>query len=77
MSDSDLAVSVYDPEDNLNFYGSPIERADLSVLEAGASTADGEKRTATTSEPTQVILDRACTYIFHSYMLPLCYILTT
>ncbi len=32
-TDSDLAVSVYDPEDNLNFYGSPVQRDDLSEPE--------------------------------------------
>lgn len=41
-SDSDLAVSVYDPEDNLNFYGSPVERDNISEpeLEETASTAN-------------------------------------
>ncbi len=32
-TDSDLAVSVYDPEDNLNFYGSLVQRDDLSEPE--------------------------------------------
>ena len=25
-SESDLNISVYDPEDNLNFYGSPVRQ---------------------------------------------------
>ena len=35
-SDSDFAESVYDPEDNQNFYGSPVERDDLSKCEVEA-----------------------------------------
>ena len=36
--DSDLALSVYDPEDNLNFYGSPVH-GEGSSSTAGASAA--------------------------------------
>ena len=39
-SDSDYAVSVYDPEDNLNCYGSPIESHDQFQLGEVASTAN-------------------------------------
>ncbi len=39
-TDSDLAVSVYDPEDNLNFYGSPVERDDLSEPEEATADAN-------------------------------------
>ena len=39
-SDSDYALSVYDPEDNLNCYaGSPIEIHDQNQLGEVASTA--------------------------------------
>ncbi|CAB3976917.1 Hypothetical predicted protein [Paramuricea clavata] len=39
-SDSDYAVSVYDPEDNLNCYGSPIESHNQFQLGEVASTAN-------------------------------------
>ena len=41
-SDSDLAVSVYDPEDNPNFYGSPVERDDLSECEVEESPSTAQ-----------------------------------
>ena len=39
-SDSDYAVSVYNPEDNLNCYDSPIESHDQFQLGEVASTAN-------------------------------------
>ena len=53
-SDSDLAVSVYDPEDNLNFYGSPVERDDLSdcEVEESASTAQARNVAAAAAATT-------------------------
>ena len=50
FSVSDLAVSVYDPVDNLKFYGSPVERDDLSdcEVEESACTAQATNVTAAT-----------------------------
>lgn len=83
-SDSDLDVSVYDPEDNLNFYGSPVERDDLSdcEVEKSACTAQANVAAATTStenidtERTQVSAYIFCTHIVIciSFNLNICYI---
>ncbi len=39
-TDSDLVLSIYDPEDNLNFYSSPVERDDLSEPEEATADAN-------------------------------------
>ena len=49
FSVSDLAVSVYDPVDNLKFYGSPVERDDLSDSEVEES--------ACTAQATKVVIE--------------------
>ena len=51
-SDSDLALSVYDPEDNLNFYGSPVHAVERSA--AGALAVTTSSDLAQTSERIQV-----------------------
>ena len=56
MSDSDnsdLALSVYDPEDNLNFYGSPVHGERSSSAGATAATTSCEYL-AQTPQRTQV-----------------------
>lgn len=56
MSDSDnsdLALSVYDPEDNLNFYGSPVHGEERSSAGATAAATSCEYL-AQTPQRTQV-----------------------
>ena len=56
MSDSDnsnLALSVYDPEDNLNFYGSPVHGEESFSAGATAATTCCEY-SAQTPQRTQV-----------------------
>ncbi len=53
-TDSELAVSVYDPEDNLNFYGSPAERDDLSEPEEATADANAAINENTDPERIQV-----------------------
>ena len=73
-SDSDLAVSVYDPEDNLNFYGSPVERDDLSdcEVEKTASTAQARNVAAAAATTSNENIDTERTQVSaYLYFVPM------
>ena len=53
MSDSDnfdLALSVYDPEDNLHFYGSPVHGERSSPVHGEGSSSAGATAATTSCE---------------------------
>lgn len=56
-SDSDLALSAYDVEDSLNFYGSPVHGLE-NPSAAGALVATTSAELAQTSERTQVHVEQ-------------------
>ena len=72
-SDSDLAVSVYDPEDNLNFYGSPVERHDLSdcEVEERASTAQARNVAAAATTSNENIDTERTQVSAYLYFVPI------
>ena len=51
-SDSDLAVSIYDPENNLNFYSYSVERDDLSNCEVEESASTAQARNVAAAAAT-------------------------
>ena len=77
-SDSDLAVSVYDPEDNLNFYGSPVERDDLSdcKVEGSASTAQPRNvAAAATTSNENIDTEQVSVYLYFVPILSYAFLL--
>ena len=73
-SDFDLAVSVYDPEDNQNFYGSPVERDDFSDcdVEESAFTAQA---TTTSNENIDTERTQVSVYLYFVPILSYAFLL--
>ena len=75
-SDSELAQSVYDPEDNLNCYGSPVSNVEPERTESDETVASISNAAAAVEsiESLRTQVKFACMYSISGFFLPKMYI---